>query len=609
MRFSAAVRRATISCALVKKRTALVALTVHRPPISSVMPTFMAAPPRFSLGMLLAGFLTLSSPRQSLAQATVKVPPTSSIYETLDALAAAGLIKDLIFGQRPLARATIARLIVEASVRLDSLADLPPVALQSHEDARSLRSKLRLADAERRVIDALKVEYQSEIRMIGARRDSSPGLVWLHRLEVDALRATSPTRRVPSNNLAGAQIDAVINPLLANVEGRRLEQGNNGALEGMSAIESPHLAVELRPRVWTGANGAGETRGTLSLEELQARLVFGNVAIDAGRQYAVWGQGLDVGLINSNNSPALDLGELSTENPVRLPWVLGDLGLGRFSLFVADLGSQQNFPGALLIGYKFSFLPTSNLEIGTVVYTKEGGRGSPTASLSARLVDLFPFLDRSAYNNRIGAGGNFEFSHHFAGLDTRWRVPHAAGVTAFAEVTLNDFDTRRIGSVLWEDAGHVFGVAVPQFSTTRSVSMSFEYHHTGIRYYEHQTYVTGQTLRETLTGDPLGPDAIGSYANLEWHAAPRHALHLELALERRSNDQYAVVPVFRFVRTEGRPKERRQRAIVRWVGEPMPGGIGVLAGVGVERATNFAFVAGNDRVNGLAQLGLQWSFR
>jgi hypothetical protein len=336
---------------------------------------------------------------------------------------------------------------------------------------------------------------------------------------------------------------------------------------------------------------------------------LGNLAIDAGRQYLVWGQGREVGLIDSNNSPALDLVQLSNEDAARLPWVFRRLGPGRYALFVADLGSQQNFPHALFIGYKLSFAPTSSFEMGGVVYTKEGGEGAPGASLSARLTDLFPFLDRSAYNNRIGFGGNFEFSHHYAGVDARWRLPHTNGATAYAEVTLNDFDTRRLGSVMWEDAAHVFGVSLPQSTMRRPFSTSFEYHHTGLRYYEHQTYTSGQTLRETLTGDPLGPDATGSYATLEWQPTSRHTLQLELAIERLSNDQYTVVPVFTFVRTEGRPKERRQRAMLRWVSEPMPHNVNVLAGLGVERETNFDFVVGQNRLDGLAQVGLQWCLR
>jgi hypothetical protein len=226
------------------------------------------------------------------------------------------------------------------------------------------------------------------------------------------------------------------------------------------------------------------------------------------------------------------------------------------------------------------------------------------------LIDLLPFLDASAYNNVFGTHCKCEFSDHYAGFDGRVRVL-PLGSSFFWDVLLNDFDVRRLESVLWEDAGHVFGLELPPFTPSGRLRASVEYHHTGLRYYEHQQFVSGQTVHEFLTGDPLGPNAQGGYINLDWYPSARRRLTVQFARERRSDDQYAYIPEphFGFTRIGIRPKEWQSRLLATWQLLPEREQLGSLLQFGYQQTRNFNFLDGSKRDGILGRIGLQYRFQ
>ncbi|HEY2852883.1 MAG TPA: capsule assembly Wzi family protein [Gemmatimonadaceae bacterium] len=498
--------------------------------------------------------------------------------------------------QRPLSRAAFARIVAEASRRLHS-ADagasraISPQRVAYVDDVlSSLRERLELPDSGSML--PLTTEF-APIRVV----------------TLDQTQTDQPTRLVPPDNGLGG-IDATLNTLLELRQGRPLAQGYNGYLETNHTVESHYVAISVTPEILSVRPTEGSESNTLRLQELQGRLLLKNLAIDVGREYVVWGQGRDVGMLNSNNSPPLDLIKLSSEEPFYFPWFLRRLGPTRFSIFYSDLGADQNFPHAYAIGYKGSIAPTSYLELGASVYTKAGGEGAPRATTTARLIDLLPFLDASAYNNILGVRGKFQFSDHYAGLDGRLRIPSLAS-SFYWELLLNDFDVRRLESVLWEDAGHVFGLDLPALSPSGRLRGSLEYHHTGVRYYEHEQFLSGQTVHHVLTGDPLGPDAQGAYANLDYSESAYSRLGVQFALERRSGDQYVFTPEphYGFRRVSLSPREWQGRVVGTWQLLPKQNRLGGLAQFGYERTRNFDFLAGDD-VNGfMGRIALEYRFK
>jgi len=565
--------------------------------------------PPLRVTLILCFTLAIVSARPLGAQATMLVDATDPVYHDIGRLLSYGLVDRAVVGQKPFSRREIVRIGRIAKGRLDSL-DQEIRAADGRGDGESRLATLAFLEE---IVGGIleRFDVYSAVDAV-SERGKALRVEPLRAIGLELSRVDSPTRPIPASNGLG-WIDAELNTLLANRRGRPLTEGWNVVAGTAHLLESANLALYVVPELYLHARSGSDvvTRGRI--QELQARLLFRNVALDVGRENLMWGQGREVGLLLSNNSPGLDLVRVSNERLLTPPWIFRRLGATKLSLFYADLGAAQNFPHAYLVAYKISIAPTARVELGTSVYVKSGGHGAPRASASARILDLFPFLDAGNYANVVGVRGKFEFSDHYAGIDGRLRWPSARGTELFWEVLLNDFDIRRLGSVFWEDAGHVFGLSVARLDAIGRLGASVEYHHTGIRYYEHQQFTSGQTLRRTLIGDPLGPDAHGAYANVDWYRSARDRVSLEAAWERRSNDEYEYLPValpaFGFQRVLSRPKELRARVITTWRRLPVREGVGMLAQFGYEQSSNFAFVAGRRETGLLGRLGLEYRFR
>ena len=552
--------------------------------------------------------LAICVPTPGFAQATELIDPSDAVYGDVERLVASGLVDRVIVGQRPYSRLQLAAIVMQAQQRLDSNAvaesrgsDGPPSPQHGAYSA-----FLRQLVLEIRARFAIEMTGQSRVDRFSIRPLVSP----LHAVSMDVTQANSPTRSVPADNGLGT-IDAVVNPLLSNRQGRSLVSGTNALLASEHIFESTHLALVAHPEVQS-FNGEGRNTLRGDLQEIELRALLGNLAVDVGREYVTWGQGVDVGMLGSNNSPPLNSVRLSNEQLLILPWIFRHLGPSRFSIFYSELGSEQNYPYPYFVGYKASFEPSSHFEVGGVVYSKSGGRGAPRGTFSGRIIDLLPFLDASDYANKIGLPGNFQFSDRYAGFDGRLRFPSLRSSELYAEVLLNDFDVRRLSSVLWQDAGHVFGLDVSRLSNDGRLAGRFEYHHTGDRYYEHTQFTSGQTSNRELIGDPLGPNAQGLYANLDWYRSVLQRFSLRLAAERMSNDQFMYWPVplpkFGWSRVDSRPKELRERVLFGWTRVPSAEGFGAFGQVGFERVRNFDFVLNARRNNLLGRIGLEYVF-
>lgn len=526
------------------------------------------------------------------AQTTRLVDPLDPVYADLRELVAAGLIDQIWLASRPLSREAIRRALVEAKARQRNAGVADRGGSRESLDAQiiaSIEERLGVRDS----AASVAIDNQSAL---------------LRVVSLDATVTSQPTRLVPDSNGIG-RINAWLNTLLANRQGRPLVHGVSTLVESAHTLETAHLAVDLTPELEQVTPTDSASRLDLRLQGIQVRAIYRNLALDIGREYVNWGQGRDVGLLISNTSPPLDLIKLSGEEPFVLPWVFRHLGRAQFSILYADLGGDQNFPHPYAVAYHGSISPASALELGASVYTKAGGKGGPPASLTARLIDLLPFLDASAYNNVFGTRCDCQFSDHYAGTDGRLRLGSLGGAV-FWEVLLNDFDVRRLTSVLWEDAGHVVGIELPQLFDDGRLGGAVEYHHTGIRFYEHHQFTSGQTIHETLMGDPLGPDAQGVYANLDWWLAVQRRASLRLSFERRSHDEYEILPEpqFGFRKTLVRPKEWQGRVVASWQVLPTRHSFGALVQLGFARTRNFDFVNANDRNGFLGRIALQYRF-
>ena len=531
--------------------------------------------------------VSVASGRVLTAQGSPRVPLGDPAYAQIDQVVGSGLVRVAIRGQRPWTRAEVARIIAEAQSQLTGI-----------DVSRSTR----------RVLDRLASRFAPELRNLAAPAGEHPVRSGRRLLSRDALlelvSLDSPPRDIPSAPVGTAEAD--INPLLGERAARRYGQGVTLAADIGAVLRIGNRGLlELRPRLASGGN-VGSRFSEITLQQASIGLPVGNLMIDVGRQSLVWGQGMEAGLLLSASGRPLDMIRFETMRPWRAPWVLRWLGLLRGSAFLADLGPRQNFPHAKIAAYKVSSQMTSYFELSAAVLSEQGGRGSPPVKPIYRLSDLVPVL-----HHWIHTPNNDEVSNKLAGFDARARIPALHGLQLYGEVIFDDLDDRRWTSSFTQDAGQVVGASLAQLGPQGALSAAGEWHHTGLRYYQHTTFNSGVTFNRTLLGDPLGPQADAGYVRLRFDAGGASSWRLDVGLERRGGDEwqtFATPPKnadFHFVLLRHHPAEWRHRVSLQWTRATSTRQQLTLQG-GVERVRDAAFVPGARRTNALAAVEWTW---
>jgi len=523
----------------------------------------------------LAGAIAVAAMAPAVrSQATPRVPPGERVYVDIDHLAAAGLIDTIGFGARPLSTREVVRLLTEAQRNMDRNAGARAWA------ETAIASDLALYTHEARAIDEARVE-------------------------IAYLR--SPYRRIPADS--NGAIDATINPLASYRGGRPVADGTTTKLETMhSAVVGRYLAWSLNPRYSIQVNRSGGGNEQFRIQSGGANLLFGNLAIDVGREYAVFSQAPTGGLLLSENAPPLDMIRLSTDRPATLPWLLRYLGPLQAAVFVADLGTfHQTHAHSKLVGYHIEAHPHRLFEFGVEVIDEMGGNGAPPASFADRVADAFPIIDVAFRPN-----SDFLFSNKLAGIDFHVRAPSLAGLDAYAEGVVDDFDARRFHSTVFLDGGGIAGISLACIVQCGKFGLRAEYRQTGIRYYTHTDFRSGVQENGVILGDPLGPRGLGGYVTLDGESGQLGTLALTGAYEVRSGNRYASTSTgsnsagFRCVQIEHHPGEHRTRATATWTPTSRKLRASLRFTFGVEHVSNSGFVDGQTRTNGLAQLDYEW---
>lgn len=525
---------------------------------------------------VLSGVVLAAVTHAAHGQATPRVAPDARVYADIDRLASLGLIDTIAIGARPLSRREIVRLLTEARRNLGR-----------NDDGRAWADDVIAADLAR-------YAPQSARALDGVR--------------LDAAYLDSPYRRIPADSNGG--IDATINPLASYRVGRPVTDGATAALETMhSALLGRYVAVSASPRFSGGAaREGGSATQNVRLQSGGANLLFGNLSIDVGREYAVFSQAPTGGLLLSQNAPSLDMIRLSNDRPAALPWVFRHLGPMQGALIVADLGtSHQVHPHSKLVAYHLEAHPHRLFELGVEVIDEMGGNGAPPASFADRAADAFPIIDVAFRPN-----SDFLFSNKLAGVDFHVHSPSLAGLDVYAEGVVDDFDARRLHSTLFQDGGGIAGVSLSCIAQCGRFGVRAEYHQTGIRYYTHTDFSSGVQQDGVILGDPLGPRGLGGYLTIDGESVQLGSFAVTGAYEVRSGNRYASTSGgpndagFRFVQIEHHPGEHRARAMGTWTPTSRTSSMTLRVTLGVERVSNFAFVDGAARTNALAQLGYEW---
>jgi hypothetical protein len=508
--------------------------------------------------------------RTAAAQARPMVPPGERVYRDIDRLAAAGLIDTLVLGVRPFSEREVVRLLTEAQRNLSR----NPKA-QSWAAPTVAGDLARWTRGTPKPIDAASLELS----------------------DMD-----NPYRPAPSDK--NGRINAVINPMAANRAGRVIAHGFTSDLETYHSVTlGSHVALSINPKLVTFEPRINKSQTDLRLQAGSANLLFGNVSIEAGRDYTIFGQSPTGGLLLSDNAPPLTMVRVANDAPFVLPWWFRVLGPMRATAFLADLGAKdQIHPHSKLAGYHIAVLPVRQLEVGLEVVDAMGGNGGQPASFGDRVLDVVPIFDV------LRSHSDFQFSNKIAGVDFHWRVPSWSGFELYGENAIDDFDARRLKSVFLEDGGYVVGTALSCIVECGRLGIRAEYRQTGIRYYTHGDYFLAE--RQQILGDPLGPRGLGGYLTVDGESRGGIYGALTGAFEVRSGNQYgsAATPPgdadFHFVLLARRPGEKRARLMATVSTDHGAQRVGIRATAGIEHVSNFAFAAGNDRNNVLATVAL-----
>jgi hypothetical protein len=545
-----------------------------------------------------------AAPRRLASQATPFVDPAEPVYHVVDRLVWEGLVDTVLVGQKPYSRLEIARIVAEAERNRGRLERRIAEAPESSGQRRALERRLERVDE---LLAVLRTEYARELDAPSGDHGRSWGvLAEFDHASEDAIWLDSRPRIVPSSVGLGG-IDAVTNPLVDAERGEAFGQRRFRVSGAAHAQVTRWVALSAAGNVAAFSDAENDTRDRSRVDVLAASTALGNLRLDVGRDYVQWGQALEGGLAVSANAPPLDMVRLSSDRPFRFPWILRALGPSRATLFVADLGGAREFPHAKLVGYQISILPHPRLELGVTVLDETGGSGAPKATFGDRVQDVLPLIDVL-----FKGGSDFQFSNKLSGVELRFRVPEARGLELHAQSMLDDFDVRRLKSVLWEDNGVIAGFVLPRLSADGRFRLAGEAHHTGVRFYEHNQFSSGITLRNSIIGDALGPRADAGFLMLGWEPTLELSLELRGALEQRSADQYQYVASgpndegFGFEKTIDFPEETRSRLTITASQGALVRGSRFVVEAGVERVSNFAFTAPRSRTNLLLRVGAEF---
>jgi len=321
--------------------------------------------------------------------------------------------------------------------------------------------------------------------------------------------AKSQSRAIPG-------VDGDVNPLLAQNEGRFIDDGNFGYLGFHSRGELvPGLSYEFNPE-WLGSARvtALQPDRRFFLHRGYAKYTVGKLEIEAGRDNIEWGYGRYSSMLFSGNSEPFYFVGLGNHQPVPLSGFLSFLGPTRSQFIVTAMEENQARGGSIVVGNRFSFLPLSTLEFGISYLTQFGGKGIGSNPLGFFGDSLVP---NGAANRAVVT-------------DVRVRIPQLK-VDPFLEVYWEDCCTNVPFNP--RDTMMTLGLHFPNVAGGGKLDYTLEWARTNEIAYRHSTFYSGYFHRRQGFGHPLGPDGDGVYHTFRYFYSPSLLFKILFAQEGR----------------------------------------------------------------------------
>ena len=332
---------------------------------------------------------------------------------------------------------------------------------------------------------------------------------------------------VPNDLVSLRGMAASLYPSFATRENRWVGRGGVVATEitvGMqNNARSWGYAISATPGFTAVSDFGSSTFARFYLQDFSLKLGMGFSELSFSRQLRRFGDTAHGALLYSAAAAPVDALEYSLR-PVVGPGFLQYLGPVQFRTWVGGQSVTSGLQDTRLWGVEFALRPLRSLELGFAEVFQFGG--TPSAPGVGDFLAM-PFLVGDAAKRAATVA-----------LHLGWWVPgHWAKV---------------YGQVLWDKLGEASasgpsflgGVWLPRLGRA---DFRFEIVSTDVSAYTHPTWTQGLSYRGSTLGHPLGPDALGVYADIE---APAIALwwrpQLRFALEHRA----------RSIAGPGRPERR-----------------------------------------------------
>ena len=474
-------------------------------------------------------------------QGSPYVPLDSWIYPALDRLIGMGVIESGFTGFRPWTRSECARILTEATDRVDG----GPVEAQ-------------------RIYQLLETEFKEDLE------GASGGAPFRARLESTYTRFAEISGEPLTSGYTFGQT-------LINDFGRPYERGFN-SVAGFSAWttagrwvgyvrgeyqQSP--SVPGLPEAARIINNRTIAPGTIppatpvsSVSQVQlldayAGLNFNDWQVTFGQQSLWWGPGNGGPMLFSNNAPPIRMFRVNRITPLQLPGFLRWLGLMRTEFFFGQLAGyefvfsplglvgqfgQSLDPQPFIHGQMISFKPTPNFEFAFFRTTIYGGPGYP---LTARRLISSLFTT----GNEV-AGGVSKPGDRRSGLSFSYRLP---GLRNWLTLYGDGFTDDEFSPIAYVNvsAWHA-GLYLSHFPCVPRVDLRAEGVYTDVpggtsantklpgSFYQNGTWRNGYTNNGDLIGSWIGRGGQGAQAWTNYWFSPRNRLQFYFRHQKVSQE-------------------------------------------------------------------------
>jgi hypothetical protein len=470
------------------------------------------------------------------------VPLDSWIYPAVGRLIALGYIQSANLGMRPWTRMECARLLQEVpdQIQNNPTNDAEPQKIYTALTSEFTDEIARLNGAANRGV-YLDSIYSRFMGISGVPLND--GFHFGQTIINDYGRPYAEG----FNNVTGFDSHAVAGPLsfYLRAEYQRAPQMSgfsNQTAQVIQAVDGIPVASPVGVPI-AGVNKVNLLEGYVGMQLHNWRLTF-------GKQSLWWGPDQSGPMLYSTNAEPILMLQINRVKPFRLPSIFGIVGGIRFDYFVGRLNdyhwlfsANSGFTGSwtqplsdppFIVGQKFSFKPTNNLEFGLSATALFGGTGVP-ANLHTLLKAMF-----SSGNGAPGTSG--DAGDRRGGFDLTYRIP---GLRDWLSFYVDAFTDDQINPwFAWNKAAVTSGLYLAKTPRIPKLSLRAEGIYTdppGTNpttthgfFYINDRFRSGYTNDGNLIGSWIGREGQGAEAWATYSFTPKSSLQFNFRHQKVS---------------------------------------------------------------------------